>query len=451
MNSNGSSAAHQPLQRMMSSFSTRTSALRRPEDAPPSVSEMAKVRLERAAKALKLEREQGWIDVRGQRATFSEFAKRELTRLSDAFDASSSAKAEWERVCADRFGVYASLTANEREAVVRAAENLLAGGLSPTPSVDEQGVRNEAVPTSPPQKKAGKQSIIEGDAWGYALEQGQIRRREVEAVMRNADGASSSGDDVLGTGGGNQEQGSGAWFQLRASRLTASAFSNAIGFWREGRNELWEEKLGLREGFSGNEATEWGSSREDEAVKIYEALTQKKVSHLLFHLLSSDEAELWIGASPDGLIGTNAADTDGLPGGVLEVKCPFNKGQPMSAKPYPTVPWYYIPQVQGLMAVFDRPWVDLFCYTVNGGCAVYRVERDREYWALMYESLSDFWWQHIIPGKHALAAGKDFERYRPKAEHPTCARLKEWSRDISKASVTTFISPQEVDEIRRKL
>ena len=104
--------------------------------------------------------------------------------------------------------------------------------------------------------------------------------------MRNADGASSSGDDVLGTGGGNQEQGSCAWFQLRASRLTASAFSNAIGFWREGRNELWEEKLGLREGFSGNEATEWGSSREDEAVKIYEALTQKKVSHLLFHLLS---------------------------------------------------------------------------------------------------------------------------------------------------------------------
>ena len=441
--------------RRWASFSTRASALRQPEDARASVSDVARVRLERAAKALKLEREQGWIDVRGQRATFSEFAKRELTRLSDAFESSSAEKAEWERVCADRFGVYASLTAREREAVVRAAEELLAGGkttTSVTRGVEEEAA-SEAVQTTTPtsQKKAGKQSIIEGDAWGHALEQGQIRRREVEAVMRNADGASSSGDDVLGTGGGNQEQGSGAWFQLRASRLTASAFSNAIGFWREGRNELWEEKLGLREGFSGNEATEWGSSREDEAVKIYEALTQKKVSHLLFHLLSSDEAELWIGASPDGLIGTNAADTDGGPGGVLEVKCPFNKGQPMSAKPYPTVPWYYIPQVQGLMAVFDRPWVDLFCYTVNGGCAVYRVERNREYWALMYESLSDFWWQHIIPGKHALAAGKDFERYRPKAEHPTCAKLKQWSRDISNSSVTTFISPREVEEIRRKL
>ena len=60
----------------------------------------------------------------------------------------------------------------------------------------------------------------------------------------------------------------------------------------EGRNELWEEKLGLREGFSGNDATEWGSSKEDEAVAVYEAFAGRKVSHLLFHLLSSDDAEL---------------------------------------------------------------------------------------------------------------------------------------------------------------
>ena len=63
-----------------------------------------------------------------------------------------------------------------------------------------------------------------------------------------------------------EEQGSDAWHALRATRLTASAFSNACGFWRGGRNELWEEKLGLAEPFAGNDATNWGSGKEDEAL-----------------------------------------------------------------------------------------------------------------------------------------------------------------------------------------
>ena len=60
------------------------------------------------------------------------------------------------------------------------------------------------------------------------------------------------------------------------------------------------------------------------------------------------------------------------------------------------------PWVQGLMAVFDRDWCDVFCYTVGHGSAIYRVERDEEYWALMYGALSDFWWQSVVPGKHAI-------------------------------------------------
>ena len=31
--------------------------------------------------------------------------------------------------------------------------------------------------------------------------------------------------------------------------------------------------------------------------------------------------------------------------GVLEIKCPFNKGEPTKAKPYKQAPWYYMPQV----------------------------------------------------------------------------------------------------------
>jgi uracil-DNA glycosylase len=155
--------------------------------------------------------------------------------------------------------------------------------------------------------------------------------------------------------------------------------------------------LGIGTPFAGNDATAWGSGKEDEALAAYTHLTGADVSHVSFRVLSPDEAELWLGASPDGLIAPPAAG--GHTPGVLEIKCPWNKGRPESATPYPGVPWYYMPQVQGLMAVFDRGWCDVFCYTVGQGSTIYRVERDPEYWALMYRALSDFWWQNVVPGK----------------------------------------------------
>lgn len=66
--------------------------------------------------------------------------------------------------------------------------------------------------------------------------------------------------------------------------------------------ELWEEKLGLRERFSGNAATEWGTSREDEALQRYTEITGHRVSNLSFKVLGEDGVTSWLGASPDGLV-----------------------------------------------------------------------------------------------------------------------------------------------------
>lgn len=85
-----------------------------------------------------------------------------------------------------------------------------------------------------------------------------------------------------------------------------------------------------------------------------------------------DPAHGWLGASPDGLIGgLEVSGHDGgdgeppgpaalaaLPGvrgagvvsgagpGILEVKCPFNKGQPERAVPPEKAIWYYMPQAR---------------------------------------------------------------------------------------------------------
>ena len=57
------------------------------------------------------------------------------------------------------------------------------------------------------------------------------------------------------------------------------------------------------------------------------------------------------------------------------------------------------------MEIFDREWCNIYLWTVNGS-ALFYVERDRTYWATCFEVLSEFWWAHLVPAKHALAGNK---------------------------------------------
>jgi hypothetical protein len=47
---------------------------------------------------------------------------------------------------------------------------------------------------------------------------------------------------------------------------------------------------------------------------------------------------LYAGAGPQGLMAGSGP-------GVLEIKCPFNRGRPTAAAPPKQPPWYYMPQV----------------------------------------------------------------------------------------------------------
>lgn len=211
-------------------------------------------------------------------------------------------------------------------------------------------------------------------------------------------------------------QRSDEWFALRKDKLTTSTFSTALGIWKGNRRyELWYEKVFssdlLVTEASKKGAMEWGVLNESAAIERYKSITSRDVSSLGFAIHSEERFD-WIGASPDGLLGCFPG------GGILEVKCPFNKGKPDTALPWSTMPFYYMPQVQGQMEIMDRDWVDLYCWTPNGS-TIFRVCRDRNYWELMLGILREFWWENVVPARESLLLGNEEEAksFKPSSTH----------------------------------
>lgn len=252
------------------------------------------------------------------------------------------------------------------------------------------------------------------------------------------------------------------WKSLRNTRLTASAFSKALGFFPGDRVSLWEEKIGVREPFKGNDATRWGTMNEPKALLTYERLTGQKVESCMFKVKKDDVVHDWLGASPDGLVtglglleekAPNKSKSDSFielqskGPGVLEIKCPYNKGRPDLAEPPTKAIWYYMPQIQGLMDVFDREWCALYVWTPNHGSSSFIISRDREYWGACFDVLAEFWWSHAVPARQIRSlqngdGGNDiltddeemWMQYRPSEAHPKSEILKEWSKKLAWSS-----------------
>ncbi|CAH8362860.1 unnamed protein product [Eruca vesicaria subsp. sativa] len=203
------------------------------------------------------------------------------------------------------------------------------------------------------------------------------------------------------------------WFALRKDKLTTSTFSTALGFWKKNRrSELWHEKVYDSEPRvvedSARFAMNWGVQMESAAIERYKRIMGCEVGSMGFALHSQEQFH-WLGASPDGVLDI----------GILEVKCPYNKGKTETVLPWSKVPFYYMPQMQGQMEIMDREWVDLYCWTLNGS-SVFRVMRDRSYWRIIYEVLREFWWENVIPARGALLLGKDdaeVKKYEPTSTH----------------------------------
>lgn len=205
------------------------------------------------------------------------------------------------------------------------------------------------------------------------------------------------------------------WFALRRDKLTTSTFSTALGFWKGNRRyELWHEKVFssvMPPTEASKSAMQWGVINEAVAVEKYKSITGRDVGMLGFATHAEERFD-WMGASPDGLLGCFSG------GGILEVKCPYNKGKPKVALPWSTMPFYYMPQVQGQMEIMNREWVDLYCWTPNGS-TIFRVCRERDYWQLIYGILREFWWENVVPAREALLLGikEEVGSYKPESTH----------------------------------
>ncbi|KAK3144433.1 hypothetical protein QOZ80_4AG0312970 [Eleusine coracana subsp. coracana] len=206
------------------------------------------------------------------------------------------------------------------------------------------------------------------------------------------------------------------WFALRKDKLTTSTFSTALGFWSGNRRaELWNEKvfgpMEIKLADAARSAMDWGTNHESIAIEQYTSITGRMVGSLGF-AVHTEANSVWLGASPDGILGCEPN------GGILEVKCPFNKGKPELALPWRVMPYYYMPQVQGLMEIMDRDWVELYCWTPNGSSLI-RVPRDRAYWELIHDVLREFWWGNVIPARELVLLGKEAEArsFEPQPKH----------------------------------
>jgi hypothetical protein len=153
-------------------------------------------------------------------------------------------------------------------------------------------------------------------AWRAFVESAVAWRRRDDADARALRALSRSPDE--------DQQRTPDWHAARGSRLTASAFCNAVGWF--GRypatrlldaQRLWREKVGLEAPPPPNAAMRRGTALEPLAQRAYARLVAQarggKVEPCSFKTWAVGPAHDWLSASPDGLVQQFGG---GLEGGV---------------------------------------------------------------------------------------------------------------------------------------
>lgn len=165
----------------------------------------------------------------------------------------------------------------------------------------------------------------------------------------------------------NIKQNTDEWFALRLGKFTASNFKDIMSkdttatYMNAIYQVVYERITGeIQNGYT-NEWMERGRELEPEARLWYE-LNYSDIENGGFF------GDDWLGASPDGLIGTD---------GLIEIKCP----KPSTHIQYlidNALPPIYKWQVQGQLYITDRQWCDFVSYHPKIKPLIIRVGRDEK-------------------------------------------------------------------------
>lgn len=165
------------------------------------------------------------------------------------------------------------------------------------------------------------------------------------------------------------EQRSPEWFKARKGRVTGSSVGAILGLSPfmssdDVMRRMVREYHGADSEFNGNIATNWGTNNEPGALIEYEMETDHKVELCGFYT-----KEDWLGASPDGLVGTK---------GLVEIKCPYSMRKGEGRFKTAQEQMHYYAQIQIQLYITDRDWCDFYQWS-PGLTSLMAVIRDNKW------------------------------------------------------------------------
>ncbi len=140
-------------------------------------------------------------------------------------------------------------------------------------------------------------------------------------------------------------------YSSQATAYAAKIVAKQLGVYTEPPPSFWME---------------WGTEQEPNARHAYTQQTGREVTEVGFILPDGTDA---YGGSPDGLVGDD---------GLLEIKCPAPETL-ISYHADGVFPVQYKPQVQALLLISGRAWLDFFVFHPELTPFLLRVKPDLKY------------------------------------------------------------------------
>jgi putative phage-type endonuclease len=167
------------------------------------------------------------------------------------------------------------------------------------------------------------------------------------------------------------------WMMLRDQvDVSASQFSVVLGTnYFTTRESYLQQKIEgintLEQNQTNAQACAWGIKMEPLAFHTYSQVmgTSHTVTETGMHILkhSVGDKQYLLGASPDGIVTEHGESTAVTTQGLLEIKSLWGRRHNKGLPKFDYCPKRYYDQIQGQLAICDKPWCDLMLFIPGNG------------------------------------------------------------------------------------